>query len=261
MLKDLPVLSVIIPAFNEEKTITSVLNKIIETEHPEVFKEIIVVDDGSTDQTLKLAEAWRKEHLVSDLFSCKIFTRQNAGKGAAVRDGIRTCTGDVVIIQDADLEYDPADYRACYMPILSGAQKVVYGSRRLKKNAASYKRYYLGGVLVTIATNIIYGSNLTDEPTCYKTFDGELIRSLPFIGNRFDWEPEVTAKLIKLGFKIHEVPISYYPRKFDEGKKIGFYDGIEAILTLMKWRFKKVQLQTAFRPKLHEEVCETIEHP
>jgi glycosyltransferase involved in cell wall biosynthesis len=164
--------------------------------------------------------------------------KKNGGKGSAIREAIARSSGEYAIVQDADLEYDPEDYKACLEPIRRGETKVVYGSRLMKKNnGRSYHSFYYGGKLVSLATNLIYGSRLTDEPTCYKTFEGNLLRGLSFEGDRFEWEPEITGKLIRLGHTIHEVPISYFPRHFDEGKKIGVKDGLQAIWVLLKWRW------------------------
>jgi glycosyltransferase involved in cell wall biosynthesis len=214
-----------------------VLDKVLSVDL-ELKKEMIIVDDGSRDQTYDLAQKWADEHQNVDHLTCKVIRKENGGKGSAIRVAIENSTGELAIVQDADMEYDPNDYAICLAPILAGKTKVVYGSRHMNiGNAHSYYRYHYGGRLVSIATNVLYGSRLTDEPTCYKTFDGDLLRALPFTGNRFEWEPEITAKLLRLGHSIYEVPISYFPRHFEDGKKIGVKDGIEAILTLLKWRF------------------------
>lgn len=222
-------LSVLIPAYNEVHNIQNILNKIGEVDIP---KEIIVVDDGSTDGTRELLNT-----LKSDTIKV-IFHEKNQGKGGAIRTAIEHSKGDIIIIQDADLEYDPQDYYKLIPVIESGKEKVVYGSRFLnKQNKHSYFSFFLGGQVVTWITNILYFQNLTDEPTCYKVFDAKLLKSIKLNCTGFEFCPEVTAKIAKLGYKIPEVPISYYPRSISEGKKINWKDGVEAIWVLFKYRF------------------------
>jgi glycosyltransferase involved in cell wall biosynthesis len=222
-------LSVLIPAYNEVNNIQDILNKILKISIP---KEIIVVDDGSTDGTRKLLET-----LKSDIIKV-VFHEKNQGKGQAIRTAIEHSTGDIIIIQDADLEYDPQDYHKLIPVIESGKEKVVYGSRFLnKQNKHSYFSFFLGGQVVTWITNILYFQTLTDEPTCYKVFDAKLLKSIKLNCTGFEFCPEVTAKVAKLGYKIPEVPISYYPRSINEGKKINWKDGVEAIWVLFKYRF------------------------
>ena len=222
-------LSVLIPAYNEINNIEKILNKIGEVDIP---KEIIVVDDGSTDGTRELLT-----QLKSDKIKV-VFHEKNQGKGGAIRTAIQHATGDVIIIQDADLEYDPQDYHKLIPLVASGQEKVVYGSRFLnKQNKHSYFSFFLGGQVVTWITNILYLQNLTDEPTCYKVFDATLLKSIKLNCTGFEFCPEVTAKVAKLGFKIPEVPIQYYPRSISEGKKINWKDGVEAIWVLVKYRF------------------------
>ncbi|MDI6715607.1 MAG: glycosyltransferase family 2 protein [Actinomycetota bacterium] len=222
-------LSVIIPCYNEKATILEILRKVQEVS---IDKEIIIVDDGSTDGTRELLSG------LSDDNVKVILHEKNKGKGAAIRTGIGHASGDIIIIQDADLEYDPNDYPALVKPIENGDALVVYGSRLLRQNNISYLRYFLGGKLITLITNLLYGTKITDEPTCYKVFRADLLKSLDLKCTRFEFCPEVTAKIAKKHIKIHEVPISYYPRSLEEGKKIGWKDGIEAILTLLKYRFR-----------------------
>lgn len=236
-------LSIVVPAYNERATIQELLAKVkaVPLEEKRIQKEILVVDDCSKDGTRDIVS---KIHGVT-----LIKHRKNKGKGGAVRTGIKHATGDIIIIQDADLEYEPNEYHRVIKPILDGKAKVVYGSRFLarrqkqknirflKQHEKAYRMAYLGGRLITWATNILFFSKITDEPTCYKCFDAKLIKSFRIKGDKFDWEPEITAKLLKKGHKIREVPISYHPRTFDEGKKINWKDGVQAVWTLLKYRF------------------------
>lgn len=234
--------SIIMPAYNEEKTIKQVLDivKKVNLKPLGLKKEIVVVNDCSTDRT---------ESIVKKIKSIKLISHvKNKGKGGAVRTGFKHATGDIFLIQDADMEYDPFEYPQILKPIVEGKAKVVYGSRFLSrkqkkknidfvKHEKAYRLAYLGGRSITQATNILFGSRLTDEPTCYKVFRADVIRKMKIRGTKFEWEPEVTAKILKKGIKIHEVPISYYPRTFEEGKKINWKDGVQAIWTLIKYRF------------------------
>ena len=225
-------LSVIIPAYNEAGTIGEVLRRIFAV-NLDGTPEVIVVDDGSTDNT---------ERAVISTGLSVVYIRQerNSGKGSAVRIGLGRAKGDVVIIQDADGEYDPEDYPRLIEPIVSGKAEVVYGSRVLQKsNAYSFRRYYWGGRLLSWWTNLLYGSNITDEPTGYKVFRTDVVKSLRLNSKGFEFCPEVTAKILKRGIKITEVPISYKPRSFKEGKKIRWEDGVKALWTLFILRYKK----------------------
>ncbi|MFT5129844.1 MAG: dolichol-phosphate mannosyltransferase [Rhodothermales bacterium] len=253
-------LSIVIPAYNEEETIVELL-ELVRNTAVSVPREIIVVNDGSTDRTPELMANWVEGIPQDAHVSVVMVNKKNGGKGSAVRAGIEISTGDVVIIQDADMEYDPNDYQSCIAPILSGQYQVVYGSReRFTENRMhSSIAFYAGGLLVTYWMNLIFGSSMTDEPTCYKTFDGDLIRALLFEGNAFDWEPEITAKLLRLGYHIHEVPICYMPRKVSDGKKITWGDGAEALTTALKWRLRplgkerqKLAILPAEAPKVAE---------
>jgi glycosyltransferase involved in cell wall biosynthesis len=229
-------LSIIIPVYNEEKTISTLLDK-VNSVKLNINKEIIIVNDGSFDNTLKIIENWINKKKIN----INLINKKNEGKGSAVKLGIKNSTGDIIIIQDADLEYDPNDYQKLINPILKKKVKVVYGSRNLDKSNKLYSglSFYLGGRIVTLATNILYLSRLTDEPTCYKVFDSKLIKSIDFKGKGFEWEPEITARILKKRIKIKEIPIKYFPRKVKEGKKINWKDGLIAFWTLFKWRFNE----------------------
>lgn len=223
-------ISIIIPVYNEEKTIERLLNNVRAVEIPGTEKELIVVDDGSTDRTPEILKEQKNIKVVCH--------RKNQGKGRAFKTGLKNCSGEIVIVQDADLEYDPRDIKLCAEPILKKEAKVVYGSRELNKKNKSHSGwlFFLGGKILTWLTNLLYKSRLTDEPTCYKCFDARLIKSIDIQSNGFEWEPEITAKILKKGIDIKEVPISYFPRK--EGKKINYRDGLKAVWTLIKHRFK-----------------------
>lgn len=228
-------LSVIIPVYNERKTILKILSLIEMVNLPEVTKEIIIIDDKSTDGTRDVLKG-----LMGGEYKI-ILKDKNEGKGAALRTGFQHITGDIVIIQDADLEYDPQDYHKLIEPILSGKEKVVYGSRNLgKNNKSSAFSYYWGGKFLSWLTNFLYHIKITDEPTCYKVFRADILKNINLECRGFEFCPEVTAKVAKRGIHIHEEPISYYPRSVAEGKKIKWRDGWIAIWTLIKYRFKKV---------------------
>jgi dolichol-phosphate mannosyltransferase len=226
-------ISVIIPAYNEENTVVDIIKRICAVDLG-LEKEIILVDDASTDNTSARAKNAGAPEL-------KIITHdQNKGKGAAIRTGLLYVTGDIVIIQDADLEYDPQDYRELIKPLLENRSNVVYGSRTLPRiDHYSYLSYYLGGKFITFITNMLYNVKITDESTCYKVFRTELIKKLPLKCQRFEFCPEITALVAKAGEKIVDVPVHYYPRSFKEGKKIRARDGLQAIWVLLKYRIGK----------------------
>lgn len=231
-------LSIIIPVYNEQETIISILDKAVNAPLS-ISKELIIVNDGSSDDSELLIRNWLKKSL-PEYLTAELINKENGGKGSAVRAGINRSSGSIVIIQDADLEYDPNDYQTCIDPIVNGKADVVYGSReRLSLNRShSSWLFYAGGLTVSYWMNLLYGSSMTDEPTCYKTFKGDLIRAIPFKQNGFGWEPEITAKLLRLGYDIAEVPISYNPRKVDSGKKITASDGLQSLLLALIYRFK-----------------------
>ena len=224
-------LSIIIPVYNEIGTIGAILTKVKDVPL-NAAKEIIIVDDASKDGTADLLKKIKDS-------SIKIFFHQkNQGKGAAIRTGLKYATGDVMLIQDADLEYDPKDYPKLIAPILEKKADVVYGSRLLgQKSRYSKFAYYAAGKSLTTLTNILYGTGITDEPCGYKVFKADIIKNIPLKCSRFEFCPEITAKIAKKHIKIFEVPTSYSPRSRKEGKKIKFRDWLEAVYTLIKYRF------------------------
>jgi len=227
------ILSVIIPVFNERNTISEILKRIEEVDLGNIGfqKEVIIVDDGSTDGTRDILEKLENKYKI-------IYHHKNQGKGAAIRTGLKAISGDYVIIQDADLEYDPRDYRKLLEVALSKKAEVVYGSRRLNRsNKPSYSSFYWGGVFLNWFTNLLWHTQITDESTCYKLFKVSFIKSLSLKCNGFEFCPEVTAKTAKRKIKIYETPISYHPRHIRQGKKIRWRDGLVAIWTLIKYKF------------------------
>ena len=223
------VLSIVIPCYNEENSILDLVKKVLES--PVENKEIIVVDDCSKDNTRAILE---KD--VKPLVSQIVFHDINKGKGAALRTGFAHATGDAVIVQDADLEYDPNEYPLVVKQVFSGEADVVYGSRYLNQKRKGYLANRLANWFLTALSNLFTGEKLTDMETCYKCFKREVIQSIDLKEDRFGFEPEVTAKIARKGIKIKEVPISYYPRTNEEGKKIGFKDGLRAIYCIWKYR-------------------------
>ncbi len=222
------VLSVVIPCYNEKDNILKIVEKVREKGMPN--QEIIVVDDCSTDGTRDILE-----EQIRPLVSKIIYHEQNGGKGAALKTGFAAATGDVVIIQDADMEYDPADYRKVVTPIFEEKVRVMYGSRFKGTAAKGYLANRLANRFLTCLSNLFTHQHLTDMETCYKAFRRDVIQSIYIEENRFGFEPEITAKLTKLRIRIHEVPISYNPRTTQEGKKIGFKDGVRAIICILKY--------------------------
>lgn len=225
-------LSVIIPVYNERSTIEEILKRVRGQRLDGIEKELLVVDDGSTDGTRELLRSFPPIEDVRIFFHPR-----NLGKGAAVRTGLANATGNLILIQDADLEYDPRDYPQLLLPLLEGRAKVVYGSRFLGgPRKAMLFWHMVGNKLLTLLTNILFDSILSDMETGYKVFDGDLIRGIPLRSRRFDFEPEVTAKVLKRGHRIYEVPITYTGREYTEGKKIGFRDALIAFWTLIRYR-------------------------
>lgn len=227
-------ISILIPVYNEVSFLVTLLNKVEAVDFCGLQKEIIMVDDGSTDGTHDILRRYEgKGHYQV------VYHERNQGKGAALRTAIQYATGDIIIIQDADLEYDPQDYPELIQLILDGKADVVYGSRLTagKPARAFNVLHYFGNKFLTFMTNILYNTTLTDMETCYKAFRADIVKKLVLRANRFDFEPEITAKVLKQKVRLFEAPISYNGRNFDEGKKITWRDGISALWTLVKYRF------------------------
>ncbi len=226
-------LSIIIPVFNEEKTIEELINSVIKAPLPEAIKdtEIIIVNDCSSDNTLNILKSLNNDKI-------KIISHsKNQGKGAAIRTGINNITGDIILIQDADLEYDPNEYPNLLDPIIRDKADVVYGSRFLGSgpHRVVYYWHFIGNNILTTISNMFTNINLTDMETCYKVFKKNIIEQIEIKENRFGFEPEITAKIAKLKCRIYEVGISYYGRTYDEGKKINWKDGVHAIWCILKY--------------------------
>lgn len=227
------ILSVIIPVYNEKNTISEIVKKIeaVDLKDLGFEKEIIIVDDNSTDGTKERLRNLGGKYKI-------IYHQKNRGKGAAIKTALSYVSGEYVIIQDADLEYDPQDYRRILDCALKNNANAVYGSRKLNpENKYSHRSFYLGGIFLNWLTSVIYRVKITDESTGYKLFKTEFLKSLNLRSKRFEFCPEVTAKVAKRGVKIYEVPISYHPRHVKEGKKIKWQDGITAAWTLVKYKF------------------------
>ena len=227
-------ISIVIPCFNEANTIEYLVQAVLSA--PLTNREIIIVDDYSTDSTREILRT-KIDGLVDKI----IYHESNQGKGAALRTGFSNVTGDVVIIQDADLEYNPQEYPELLKPILDGKADVVYGSRFQGGQAhrVIYFWHYKGNQFLTLLSNMFTNLNLTDMETCYKVFRIDIIKKIKIQENRFGFEPEITAKIAQLGCRIYEVGISYSGRTYDEGKKISWKDGLRAIWCILKYNFKK----------------------
>ena len=225
-------LSVVVPLYNEAATVGEILARVRAVDlGPRVDREIIVVDDCSTDG---VDEVLRAEGERAGTFVIR--HRRNRGKGAAVRTGLAAARGDILLIQDADLEYDPRDYPALLRPILEGRARVVYGSRFLGEHKAMYFWHSLGNKALTTLANVLFDTTLTDMETCYKVFTADIARSFRLRSERWGIDPEITAKILKRGHRIYEVPIAYNGREFWEGKKISWRDGITVLAALLRYR-------------------------
>ncbi len=227
-------LSIIIPVMNEALLIEKVLDRVRHLPEP---KEIIVVDDGSSDGT---TEILRRQQIIPG--TKVIFHALNQGKGASIRTGLRAVTGDVVVIQDADMEYDPAEIPRIIQPIVEGRARVAYGSRFMGKMVGMQRLNLIANWIFIWTTRLLYGAKLTDEATAYKAFSADLICRMPLKSNGFEFCSEVTGIALRLGEKIAETPITYYSRSYEEGKKIGWKDFMPKMLELLAWRFRRVKL-------------------
>jgi glycosyltransferase involved in cell wall biosynthesis len=226
-------LSVVIPVYNEKDTILELLKRVMNVDLGPVQKEIVVVDDCSTDGTREILKNVQKDRPKLKV----IFKEKNSGKGATLREGFKHTTGDYVIVQDADLEYNPKEYTKLLDVLSDPETQVVYGSRFSGNYEDMSNLHYFGNKLLTLITNIFYGVLLTDMETCYKLLPGDFIRNVKIKSNKFNFEPEITAKVLKSGLRIKEVPISYKGRSRSEGKHITWKDGISALITLIKFKF------------------------
>lgn len=227
-------ITILIPIFNEVNTLRLILQKIDEVSFCDLEKEIILIDDYSTDGTRDILK--ELEQTSADKY--KIYYHdKNMGKGASLRTGFGHVTGDIVIIQDADLEYNPSDYEPLIKLLVDGKADVVYGSRFLNEKSEFMLLSKLANKFLTFVTNVLYGVKLTDMETCYKAFKTDFIKGIQVKANRFDFEPEITAKVLKKGAKLIELPVLYNAREYDEGKKITWKDGVHAVWTLVKFRF------------------------
>ena len=227
-------LSVIVPVFNERVTVAEIIRRIRAVEVP-VAVEIIVVNDGSSDGTDKVLTA------LGDSTVRVLNHEVNKGKGAAIRTGMAVARGDLLLVQDADLEYDPADWPRLLEPILKGKAQVVYGSRFTGERKNMLPLHWIGNRFLSLVTNILYSSTMSDMETCYKLFDRRVLEGITIQSDKFDFEPEITAKVLRRGYRIYEVPISYAGREVDEGKKITWRDGIGALRALIKYRFTRIE--------------------
>ncbi len=229
---DYKTMSVIVPVFNERTTVAEIIRRVRAVEVPLVV-DVVVVDDGSQDGTDKVLAA------IEDSTVRVITHEGNRGKGAAIRTGLAQARGDLVLVQDADLEYDPDDWPRLLEPILKGKSLVVYGSRFTGERKNMLLLHWIGNRFLSLVTNLLYSSTLSDMETCYKLFDRRVLDGVTIVSDRFDFEPEITAKVLRRGYRIYEVPISYAGREPDEGKKITWRDGFGALRALVRFRFTR----------------------
>jgi glycosyltransferase involved in cell wall biosynthesis len=230
--RDYAMLSVIVPVYNERSTLAEVVRRMRAVDLP-VLLQVIVVDDGSNDGSDKVLGALEDS-------TVHVFKHpHNLGKGAAIRTGLAEAKGDLVLVQDADLEYDPNDWPKLLDPILRGKARVVYGSRFTGERKNMLPLHWIGNRVLSLLTNILYRSTLSDMETCYKLFDAQVLEGITVTSNRFEFEPEITAKILRRGYRIYEVPISYAGREPHEGKKITWRDGFSAMWTLVRYRFTR----------------------
>src|SRR6266550_7080685 len=230
ILKD-PLLSVVMPVYNERDTIEEMIARVAAV--PDIRMELIVVDDGSKDGTSLLLPELQKK------YGFKLYQKENGGKGSALRRGFREVTGDLVVIQDADMEYSPEEFPDLIELICQGRADVVYGSRFLGRRRVFLFTHYLGNCLLTFLTNVLYNTMLTDMETCYKVMRTDVLRSMTLRSDGFGIEPELTAKIFKRGYRVYEIPITYDGRGYEEGKKIGWRDGVVALWVLVRYRFSE----------------------
>ena len=225
-----PLLSVIIPVFNEKNTVEEIIDRVIAV--PGVRKEVIIVNDASTDGSREILDR------LAGPKGFRLFHQEkNQGKGAAVRRGIAEASGDIVVVQDADLEYSPEEYPELIELIVKGKADAVFGSRFIGRHRCFLFTHYLGNLFLNLVTNVLYNTTMTDMETCFKAIRADILKPMPLHSNRFGIEPEITAKLFKAGARVYEVPITYDGRDYAEGKKITWKDGFPALWTLIKYRF------------------------
>ena len=230
-------LSIIIPVYNEAQTLKEILKRIEEVDLGKIQKEIILIDDTSTDNSKEIIKKLKGNYI-------KIFHKKNTGKGGALKSGIRVATGNLIVFQDADLEYDPKDYLKLLQPILDSKASITFGSRFVNEklilfgsNKSLHPSHWLGNKFLTSTFNLLYNTKLTDAEPCYKMFKSDVLKEIDVESDGFEYDIELMCKLVKKGHKILQLPISYTPRSFEEGKKINWRDGIVALLTMIKHRF------------------------